>query len=124
MIFAASLTVSPAATSACVEKQLSCGVYVRLPKSAPLNNSGSRVVCANAYAKQIAKVQTGGVISLAKSPPGLSCRLRLFRGDWLQLNPRLFNENVKLVTDGGTATTLQDDGGLQKGGDRHAARGR
>ncbi len=69
----------------------------------------------------VAKVQSRRVVAFAEPPPGPTGGLRMVRGDRLQLDRRLFQEEVKLVPGCGATATLEDDGRLQEAGGRYAA---
>ena len=62
----------------------------------------------------VAKVQSHRVVAFAEPPPGPTGGLRMVRGDRLQLDRRLFEEDIKLVASCGAAATFDDDSRLQE----------
>ena len=92
-------------------------------KSRPLKRSGSRVASAQGVGEAVAEVQSCGVVALAESPPGLACRLRLFRSDRLQFDLCPSKEPIKLVAGCGTEAAFEDNCSLQESGGGYAAGG-
>ena len=69
----------------------------------------------------VPEVQPRRVVTLAEPPPGPARGFRMVGGNRRQLDPRLFEKSVELVSGRGAAPAFEDDGCFQEVDDRHAA---
>ena len=98
-----------------------CGVDIGQREVPPFEQQRLAGRLRQRVGEAVAKVQSRRVVAFAEPPPGPTGGLRMVRGDRLQLDRRLFQEEVKLVPGCGATATLEDDGRLQEAGGRYAA---